>query len=152
MEILSFPMTHHQNRSHAIYSQQVIPELIFDWKMIRLHMKPAWSSWGHSLNDSWLKHNQTSYESSLELLRPFFKLLLIEKWSNFIWIQPGALEVILQLILNWNMLEFHENPAWSSWGHSWSDSRLKHDQISYESSVGLLRPFFDWFLIKRTSN
>ena len=91
--------------------------------LIRLHTNPAWSSSGHSSIYLWLKDDGTSYESSLDLLRPlsnwflinnyqiahgsslelfrpFCNWFFIEKWSNFIWIQPGALEAFIYLFLN----------------------------------------------------
>ena len=59
-----------------------------------------------------------------------------EKWSSFIWIQPAAQELIISLILNWKMIKFHMNPAWSSRTHCLIDSQLKINQIWNESSLG----------------
>ena len=91
-------------------------------KKLKFHLNPAWSSWGHYLIDSQLKDYEISYDSSLELLRPFFNWFLTEKWSNFRWLQLGALEAILQLILNWKTIKFQKNPPWSSWGRPLIDS------------------------------
>ena len=46
------------------------------------------------------------------------------------------------------MSKLYMNLVWSLWGHSVVDSSLKNDQISYESSLELLRPSFIWFLIE----
>ena len=35
-----------------------------------------------------------------------FDWFLIENWSNLIWIQPGALELIIWLILDWTLIRF----------------------------------------------
>ena len=95
--------------------------------------------------------------------------------NKFHMIRPGGLEAILWLIPDWQMINFHMNPAWSSRSNSSIDFYLKIDQIAYESSLELSRqslidsqlknnkmscesslelsrPFFNWFIIEKWSN
>ena len=140
-------------------------------------MNQAWSPWCHSLNassNSTLKNLQISYDINLDLLRRFFNWILIEKSLNFIWMQPGAIEAILQLSLipisiwyegmyigsyttdidkTWRLRTQNPETGWpSSWTHSLIDSQLKDAQISYESSLEPLKSFSNWFLIDESSN
>ena len=56
-------------------------------------------------------------------------LILIENWSNAIWRQIGALEPIMWLILTWDLIKCGENPAWSSIGHHLIDSLFIYYEI-----------------------
>ena len=91
-----------------------------------------------------MKKHQVSYETSLKLNSSLFDWFSIEQWLNFIWIQPGAQELTIWLILKWNLIKTYMNPAWSSRAYYLIDSWLKNDQFSYESSLELQSSLFDW--------
>ena len=74
---------------------QLIICLTLNWRKRKNHMNPARGSRAHYLIDSWLKMNQRWYESRLELESSLFDWFSIHKWSTFIWIQPGGLQLII---------------------------------------------------------
>ena len=47
------------------------------------------------------------------------------------------------------MINFNQNRAWSSGGHSSIDSLLRNDRFLWNSSLKLWRPSLNWFLIKK---
>ena len=71
------------------------------------------------------------------LLEPFFAWVLIESQPNLMWILPGALELVIWLILNWQFITIDMDPAWSSRAHSATDSYLKVHQLWCEPSLEL---------------
>ena len=99
-----------------------------------------------------MKNHQIWYESSLKLQSSLFDWFWIGEWSNSTWIQGGALELIIWLILHWKTINFDMSPAWSFRAHYLIDFQLRNHQIWYESRLKLQSSLFDWFFIEKWSN
>ena len=91
--------------------------------MIKFHENQAWSSWGHSLSDSYLKNDQISCGAA------------------------GALEAILQLILNWRIIKFHTNIIL---GSDSLNSMIYHWKIKKEQMIVLYQSKKKWCVAEQT--
>ena len=109
------------------------------WRLSR-HSNLGWSPIAYYFNDLQWKIDSIWYESGLEIQSLLFAWFLIENWSNLIWIQPGSLELIIWLILNWKLINFQLRINWiiSSRAPGWT--HINFDQFWITN--------LDWKLIK----